>query len=200
MDFEQVIKWFDEQTSNSDYSHIKIPEEIYHNLQFEEAKKIADIYGGSTFIKLPKKEITFFEWLKKEDKDVWMDLWGDMEEEPYVVGLNFLPVLIYSENRGFPICDLVENDNYYFTPSHMVDAESRTIIEAATNKFKDRKKLTYNQLLALEISLNPIDIWHFSYKHRIPVETAKEAVEELKDDNALVHLKEAEHLATFVDF
>ena len=56
------------------------------------------------------------------------------------------------------------------------------------------------QLLALQISAEPIDIWHFAYKNKFEIETAKKAAESLVEDNALVHFKEAEYLAQFVDF
>jgi len=54
-------------------------------------------------------------------------------------------------------------------------------------------------LLALEISVSPIDIWHFAYKHKVPLRDAKAAVAQLVDDHALVHITDAEHLARFIN-
>jgi hypothetical protein len=149
---------------------------------------------------LPEKEIIFFEWLKINDTPVWNDLWNDELLEPYIVSLIFLPVLIKRGYRGFPICDLIENDNYYFTPQHLADKESEIFSESAKTIYLNKGKMTIPQLLAMEISLDPIDIWHFAYKHQISVAECKKAVLDLVNDEVLVHLKDASHLSTFIDF
>ena len=149
-------------------------------------------------MKLPQEEIVFFEWLKDKDKKVWDDLWKS-EEEEYIIALNFLPYLI-EHSRGFPICDLLENDNYYFLPKHMVDKESEIMIDSVQKRYRERKTLTVEQTLVLEISVTPIDIWHFCYRYNIEIDRAKQAVSNLVDDGILVHLKETEHLAHFIDF
>ena len=64
-------------------------------------------------MKLPPSEISFFEWLKKNDNIVWNDLWNE-DEDLYQVSIDLLPQ--FSDNRnGFPICDLQDGLNYYFT-------------------------------------------------------------------------------------
>jgi hypothetical protein len=115
------------------------------------------------------------------------------------VGMSFLPVLI-NKMRGYPICDLLDNDNYYFTSAHIVDKESEILLESARTRFMNNEDLTTAQLLILQISVSPTDIWHFAYNFNIDINEAKKAVEDLVQDNALVHLKEVEYLAPFIDF
>ncbi len=178
-----------------------LPERVFEEIDAGMAGALARKYHNQRMIRLPEKEITFFEWLRRADEPVWNDLWGsESEEERYIVAISFLPLLVYSVCRGFPICDLLEADNYFFTPAHMVDAESKTLIESARTLFTERLPMTPAQLLALEISIDPTDIWHFAYKHKIALGEAKKAVQELVDDHALVHFKSAEHLASFIDF
>jgi len=199
MNITEVIKLFYASIKQNKY--IDIPEDILLILEVEHIKAILKEFSGHQMIKLPRKEILFFEWLKENDIKIWNDLWNSVApNEKYLVSINLLPLLLDQEGRGFPICDLLENDNYYFTEKQMVDEESKIIIETARELFRQNKQLTIAQLLALEISFAPIDIWHFSYKYKINLEEAKKAVEILVSDNALVHLKSAEHLAHFIEF
>jgi hypothetical protein len=197
MDIEVIQKWCEDQESTE---IIEVPEYLFDELTKEQAQFIVNYFNKTALIKLPKYEIDFFEWLKKNDNAVWDDLWKTEGETPYVVSISFLPMLIKEEKRGFPICDLIDCNNYYFTQDHMTDEESKVYIETSRHRYENNKSLTLPQVLALEISTKPIDIWHFAYKHGLEVETAKEAAHELVEDNALVHLKDAEHVAKFIDF
>jgi hypothetical protein len=197
MDQETILKWCESQDSAE---IIEIPEYLIDELSKEQSEFIADYFNNTALIRLPEYEIEFFEWLKENDEDVWNDLWKTENETPYVVSISFLPMLIREERRGFPICDLLECSNYYFTEAHMTDEESKVYIETSRNRYINDKPLTIPQVLALEISTQPTDIWHFAYKHNLDIKTAKDAVKELVDDNALVHLTDAEHVAKFIDF
>lgn len=194
---QNLIEIIDSQSNSNHF--IELSDEIFQSLDNEIAKSLADKYGSSLLMKLPSREIKFFEWLYENDRDIWNDLWGNTEEEPYIVGMSFLPVLI-NKMRGYPICDLLHNDNYYFTSAHIVDKESEILLESAKTRFMNNEDLTIAQLLILQISVSPVDIWHFAYNFNIDINEAKKAVEELVQDNALVHLKEVEHLAPFIDF
>lgn len=198
MDKKEIISWFDNEAK--DNRLVAIPEEIFAEIDIKLANKIADKHKSKVLIKLPTYEIEFFEWLKESDNIIWLDLWENSKEEEYFVGCSFLPVLIENEERGFPICDLLNNDNYYFSMQHMVDEESKAMIESVTNRFRNGEKLTIEHLLVLEISLGPIDLWHFCYKYKQDIKRVKSAVENLVEDNVLVHLKKAEYLAPLIDF
>lgn len=195
----EEIKENNEQNGRSAY--VQLPEEFFQHGTEEQAEKLAQIFKSNTLIKLPQKEVKFFEWLKINDNKVWKDLWGEDDDEVvYLVGISFIKRLLYRQGRGYPICDLLNCDNYYFTEHHIQDEESKVHVEAATERFRNKKDLSIEQLLALEISIGSIDIWHFAYKHSIELDRAKEAVDILVKDDALVHLKDSEHLVPFIDF
>lgn len=191
-------KWYQ---SNLPVNHIlEIPDFIYDEIEQSQAQFLADFYSNDTLFRLPGKEVIFFEWLKENDIDVWKDLWDDELNSPYIISLSFLPLLKRNGYRGFPICDLVTQTNYYFAPAHLADKESELFVESAKTIFMNKQPMTLPQLLAMEISLEPIDIWHFAYKHNVSIADAKKAVHDLVNDELLVHLKDAEHLSTFIDF
>lgn len=196
---DKIIDWCEAKMQNNDF--VTLPEEVFQNLEKQDSEYISELLKDRVLIKLPEKEIRFFEWLKENDHHVWNDLWADDElHKPYVVGINLLPVLIYREKRGYPICDLESTSNYYFTETHMQDEESKVIIDTAYEKLKNKEDLNNVQLLALEIKSQPTDIWHFAYKYDLEIDYAKSLVHALVEDNALVHLKDSEYISPFIDF
>ena len=181
---------------------VHLTDEQLFKLSNDEVNFIVNKFASKLMIKLPIAEINFFEWLKTNDLDVWNDMWDDsiFENELYIVSITFLPHILDDSGRGFPICDLRNNDNYYFHINNMVDEESKIIIDSAKELFKRMQKITVAQLLAIEISIAPIDVWHFAYKHKIKLDDAKKAVQELVEDEALVHITQAEYLLPFLPF
>jgi hypothetical protein len=193
---KDLIKWCNSHIAENEY--FDFPGEIFENLTDDNIKAIIENYGSTYLMKLPKKEIDFFEWLKINDNPIWIDLWNS-EEEPYLIAVNLISLLT-SKIRGFPICDLLENDNYYFSEAHLFSDDSKILVESVQEMYKDHKQLNIEQALVLEISIEPIDIWRFAYRYSIDVDRAKKAVENLAKDKILIHLKEAELLAGFIDF
>lgn len=191
------MRWVDSHTTASPYIHF--PEAILSGMTTEQAQQVAERFGANILMQLPPAEIAFFEWLKLNDEKVWHDLWPGDEDEKYLVGISFLPMFLET-SRGFPICDLVDSDNYYFSSVHMPDSEAKMFIDAIKQRYLEGNALTVAQLLALEISIAPIDIWRFSYHHRIPLEKAKQAVAQLVEDGILIHLTQADQLVNFLDF
>lgn len=197
IDIEIIDDWCKHQNPKE---LIVIPEEYYQEMTEDQAAYVVDYFNKSALIKLPDYEIKFFEWLKIYDPTVWHDLWDGELNDPYIVSISFLPFLIHSVKRGFPICDLLNCDNYYFSLAHMSDEESKVYMETSRSRYMNNQSITLPQLLALQISAEPIDIWHFAYKNGITIDEAKSAAHDLIEDNALVHFKEAEYLAKFIDF
>ena len=197
MNNEELINWCERKLRNE--PNLQFSEEIFLSLNPEQASLLANYYGGGTLMKLPEREIQFFKWLKNEDYPIWNDLWGDSDEEPYLVGMSFLPLLL-DESRGFPICDLLNNDNYYFKKDFMINEEATIFLESIQERFLAHEPLTIAQLLTLEISVAPIDIWHFAYFRSLGLDASKKAVEQLVEDKIIIHLKEAAHLAAFIEF
>lgn len=191
---KEITNWMD--TQNPSEKTIVLDENMFKEMTHEQADLIVSRFGGKKMIKLPPREIVFFEWVKKEENAVWKDLWEDDDISPtYIVSINLLPNLIYSNIGGFPICDLVSTDNYYFSNIFMQDEESKIVIDVAKSRFLAKKPLSVAQKLAMEISYDPIDIWHFAYRYKIDLQEAKKGVEELVEDMALVHLRDIEHLS-----
>lgn len=193
---QDIIAFF-EKFVNKD-GVLEIPQDVFETLGKEHAEIIKKEFKAAQMLKLPESEISFFEWLKEHDLVVWNDLWGD-DELHYTISIEFITKLIEKDGRGFPICDLRTVDNYYFPTQVLVDRESDVMVEAAKVRFMERQGLTPSQLLALEIHFGGIDIWHFAYKHKIELQEAKKAVESLVEDQILVHLKDAEHLAPILE-
>jgi hypothetical protein len=188
---------------------VHLGDEQLFNFSVDEINFIVSEFGGKRMVKLPQAETIFFEWFKINDPDVWDDLWNDnkydeedyaVSDELYSVSITLLPYILDDSGRGFPICDLINNDNYYFHIDNMIGEESKIIIDSAKELFRNTQKITIAQLLAIEISIAPIDIWHFAYKHKLNLNEAKKSVQELIDDDALVHLTQAEYLIQFLPF
>ncbi len=196
MDIKKIFELCDKSIYENKF--IKLPDNILLQLDEQMIVAILGKYSGKNLIMLPEYEIAFFDWLKLCDNEVWCDLWQSDDAMPYLVSIDFLPTFLNKDGRGFPICDLANTDNYYFTMAQMVDEESNIMIETARTLFKENKELTVAQMLALEISIDPVDIWHFAYRHKIDLDVAKQAVQSLVEDNALVHLTHAEHLSNFI--
>lgn len=176
---------------------IDLDNDIYKCIDADAAGAIAREFGNSATVLIPEKELRFFEHLRSADEAVWHDLWADSGETVYRVGAAYMPLLI-EPRRGFPICDLVSCDNYYFTKEHLIGEESMVMLETARNQFHARKPLSLAQWLVLEVSTDPIDIWRFAYLFNISVQVGKNVVSRLVEDNAIIHLTDSGHLAPFV--
>jgi len=201
MDINALIASLKSQVSDSESRGvITFDEEILSALTPDDAKLIISQIGSTHLLKLPQKEIAFFEWLKEIHPLVWKDLWGyDDDEYRYTVGLEFLPLML-DPVRGFPICDLLTHENYYFVADHLIGEEISFYLDAVKDRYVKQESVTVAQLFVLEISMAPIDVWRFSYHHRIELDRVMKAVNDLKEEGMLLHLQKAEDLADFVTF
>jgi hypothetical protein len=193
---QEIIEFFSKLVTEAGVLHI--PEDVFLKMEKEYGELLKKDFTATRMLKLPQSEIDFFNWLKENDPDVWSDIWGD-DDGSYTVSIEFLPMLLEKDGRGFPICDLQNVDNYYFMPQLLVERESDVMVEAAKVRFIEKRGLTPSQLLALEIHFGGIDVWHFAYKHKIDLGEAKAAVASLVEDQILVHLTDAEHLAPILE-
>lgn len=197
MNTQELLTWFEIQKQQSDI--LIVPAEIFGYIDTVNSKAIISHFHSHTFIQLPESEMTFFRWLQHNAPDVWDDLWKtDAHDEPYIVSISLLTDIL-QKNRGFPICDLMTTDNYYFTSEHFIKGESDDFIEAIQNKILSESPLSISQLLAWEIYTDPIDIWRFSYMYSIPLHDAKKAVHELVEDRILIHLRTAAELSAYME-
>ncbi|CAN5482342.1 hypothetical protein BH10BAC6_BH10BAC6_17470 [soil metagenome] len=175
-------------------------DEQFRDLTPELIDAIRARFNSSALMQLPQHEIAFFEWLKAADAAVWNDIWAN-DERPYLVSLAFLSDFSGANaNIGqFVICDLVNVDNYFFSPNLLLDKESTDFVEAVRGRFTQRSSMTPGQLLTLEASVGNVDIWHFAFRYNIDLAIAKKAVVTLVEDRILLHVTSAEHLAQYFD-
>lgn len=162
---------------------VQITEDEIADLSREQAEEIVALYGATTLITLPRKEQEFFAWLQKEDAPIWNDLWGS-DEQPYRVSLGYLPDLL-PNRRGFLICDLVDNPNYYFTINNITAEDGSAYLDAAIEIVKNEGRLSMDQAFVVEVWRAPIDQWRFAYMYRQPLDEVKQMVQWLVTEGIL---------------
>ena len=158
--------------------------------------KVVSHFHGRALMKLPPAEIEFFEWLKHSDNKIWNDLWAD-EEDVYKVSIDLLPQFSKTRN-GFPICDLQDGLNYYFTVKH-IKQEGLEQMESILQKIENKIKLKIDELILYELHIAPFDIWHFSYRYDLPLDKVKLLISEMEYKGWIVHLSDSEDLLRYID-
>ena len=152
---------------------VTIPEELIARLTRGQADELVARYGATTLMKLPASEVRFFSWLRENDPTVWADLWGDDEE--YLVSIAYLPELL-PKRRGFLICDLAEQQNYFFTEQSITPEDGKVYLDAALDIVHDNGRLAMEQAFVIEAWRAPIDVWRFAYNYRVPLADVKNMV------------------------
>jgi hypothetical protein len=170
---------------------VQINEEEIAKLNREQAEEIVALYGSSALMTLPRKERDFFAWLKENDEPIWNDLWAG-DEKPYQVSLGYLPDLL-PKGRGFVICDLVDNPNYYFTIDDISAENGSAYLDAALEIVKNEGRLSMDQAFVVEVWRAPIDQWRFAYMYHQPLAEVKNMVQWLLSEEILTpHVEESE--------
>jgi hypothetical protein len=162
----------------------------------EDAIKIEEHFHGRAIMALPVEEIDFFKWLQENDPAVWDDLWKDVEK-PYHISLDFLHHFILNGN-GFPICDLINVDNYWFHSRH-IKPKALEKMDEIQQKLEGKGSLSFEEGLLVEIARGSVDLWHFCYRYKLPLIVAKKKIEIMHRDDLLVHLKDREDLVKYLD-
>jgi hypothetical protein len=188
------------ERSVEEQGFVSLDLDTLRSLSAWQVELIRERYGRRTLMRLPEREVAFFEWLREHDAPVWSDLWG-AEEQPYLVSLAFLPdfAAANADTGAFVICDLETTDNYFFTPNMLLEKESDAFVHAVRDRFTAHQSLTPEQAFTLEVSAGPVDIWHFAYRHDLTIDRMKHAVRQLVDDRILVHVPRADHLWQYFD-
>lgn len=188
------------EQSIATHGHIALDTDVLAMMSEQDAHDIAARFGAHALLQLPPHEVAFQEWLRKADPDVWMDLWANDPDAPYLISLSFLVDFVGAPGKGaFLICDLQTCDNYYFTPDMLLEKESTDFVSAVRDRFLAGGTMTVEQAITVEMSSGPMDIWHFAYLRGVDLERAKRAVASLVDDRIIVHVPKAEHLSSFFD-
>ena len=196
MDFQNLISSLEQQLTASSEPVLDIASEDLYTLSESQAEQVMRHFAHRALMKLPQHEIEFFEWLKKEDNTVWRDLW---EEAPalYVVSVHFLKLLL--PGGGFPICDLIATDNFWFTQHH-IKPDGIALLQDVMEKLRRHETLSVSEGLLCEAYFSGIDVWHFAYKYHIPLYRAKQAVQQLVEDDMLTHLTNRDDLVDSMEF
>ena len=166
-------------------------------LSAEQIRHVMDFFHGYTLMQLPQSEIDFFEWLKSADRAVWDDLWGD-EENQYLVSIDLLEKLA-GISAQFPLCDLIDSPNYWFSPKHIKPEGSEAMIDIS-RKVDAGVELELEELLLLSMAEADMDIWHYGYLNHLKMNRLKAAVEEMVYRGWIVHLPDREDLVKYIEF
>lgn len=184
----------------TDQPILELTEEQWAHLTVENVKELVSEDDTHKLIKLPAREVQFFEWLKVEAKDVWSDLWGeDQQENLYTVSTALLPEIVV-EHRGFPVCDLQTVPNFYFTANHFLGEQGKHYMDAIHERRDEGEKLTVSQVFALEVERAPIDKWRFAYMYELPISSVDECIRELVEDEVLTYTGTRDELSDYLDF
>lgn len=194
MDMEKMLANKREQLKNNNY--IEFSDSEINAMRPDEAQYFVERYHGFALMKIPSSEIDFFKWLRREDEPVWNDIWKD-EEDVYLVSTDLLPVFLDGRN-GFPICDLVDEPNYWFSERH-IKPKGREELENILEKYENRQKLDTQELFLIELINAPMDIWHFCYRYKLPVPFMKDAIDNMVSRGWLVHLSDREDLVKYIE-
>lgn len=165
-------------------------------MRADELEHVIDYFHGYALMRLPDFEVAFFEWLKKKDLAVWQDLWGD-EENTYLVSIDLLREFT-GERRQFPICDLIDQPNYWFSPRH-IKPKGQEALEEIVLKIENNESLAPDELFLVELTRGPLDVWHFCYEHRLALAEMKALIADMVYRGWLVHLEKRDDLVKYID-
>lgn len=207
MTSQELLQFFQtrmETVPGMAHSVVTIPDDLFWKISREQAQELASAFGTTVFLRLPESERKFFEWLRRTEPEVWQDLWGmDIPEgesaEPYLVGVGLLPEMVH-EARGFPICDLTTQANFFFSIKNFHAEEIKPVIDAILQRMEDRVDVSPKELFLMEIRRAPIDVWRFAYFYRLPVADVKHLAAELVEDGLLRYASEREDMSDFLEW
>ena len=194
MTLNELIIEKEKQLAKENY--IQFSEKEISNLKDQGIKKVVSHFHGHAMLKLPPAEIKFFEWLKKNDNAVWNDVWGD-DDNVYLVSIDFLMQFREGKN-GFPICDLQDIPNYYFTVKH-IKPEGLKQMEAIMNSLEKKEKINIDELFLYELHLAATDIWHFCFSYSLPLNKVKKIISDMEYKGWIVHLPKSEDLMRYIE-
>jgi len=194
MNIDSLIEQKEQELNQKKY--IQFSDKEIEELQDKNIVAIVKHFHGRALMKLPPSEIDFFEWLKKNDNAVWNDLWED-EPDMYQVSIDLLPQFS-SKRNGFPICDLQDGMNYYFTVKH-IKQEGLEQMQDIIKKLENKEKLKIDELVLYELHLAPFDIWHFSFRYKLPLDKVKQLISDMEYKGWIVHLPNSEDLLRYIE-
>ncbi|MCE2502783.1 MAG: hypothetical protein J4G05_01805 [Chlorobi bacterium] len=153
-------------------------------LTAEQAQELTSLFGYNTMIRLPERERDFFDWLRDHDRPVWDDLWTEEDEHQYYVSMAHLPSFLLGQ-RGFPICDLERQENFFFTREDIIENDGKVFVERALDVIAEKEQLSMDQAFLIEVWRGPIDQWRFAWMYNLSLEDVKDMVQWLIKEGIL---------------
>ncbi len=194
MEINSFIQKKEKQRSEKNF--ISFTESELLSLSAEHTAHLIEYFHGYTLMQIPEAERIFFEWLKQNDAGVWDDIWGG-EEDLYMASVDLLGSFT-GETGGFPICDLLEVPNYWFSKEHIKPKGMEVLPEILAHA-ESGAPLNAEQQFLLQISGQNTDIWHFCFMFDVTVADMKKAIEEMVYKGWIVHLPDREDLVKYID-
>lgn len=195
MDIYKLLSEKEKERDRQNY--IQFSSEELLKLKDDQAKHLIDVFHGHTLMRLPQEEIDFFEWLKIMDLPVWEDLWADSDDTLYLISIDLLKQFT-GDHGAFPICDLINEPNYWFSSRH-IKPKGNKELETILNKTENGQRLTASELFLYELISRPTDIWHFCYCHKIALNAMKSVIDDMVFKGWLVHLPDRADLVKYID-
>ncbi|MFZ1730510.1 MAG: hypothetical protein WBQ23_15470 [Bacteroidota bacterium] len=165
------------------------------SLSARDIELLQEEFGSHVLMRLPPREKAFMEWLKLEDPGIYEDIWGD--DEDLLVSLSYLTAM-QNGGPGFGICELAYHDNFFFTKRH-IKPTGIAAMAGILARAQKGAELSIGEVLMYEIVRGHIDLWHFCYRHGVPLKRGRQVVRELDMNQWLVHLTRSEDLATYLE-
>ncbi len=185
------------ETSCGEGNHLHFTREELTRIRADEALHLIRHWHGRFMFELPEQEIAFFDWLKIKDPGVWDDLWTDAADG-YLVSIDLLREFL-PDRTGFPICDLLNHKNYWFTAGH-IKPPGLEHLQLVLNRIEQDGKMTVAEHFLLEMSTHPVDIWHFCYTNKLDIPKVKKVIDDMVYKGWIVHLPRREDLIRYIDF
>src|SRR5579863_8837730 len=123
---QSYLKELEERIKADERKALHFTEEELIGFTPDDGEEVINHFRGQAMMYLPQSEIEFFEWVKENDPQVWLEMWSG-EDVSYTVSLASLRSFI-GEGRGFLICDLDGEGNYFFHKDFIIDVEKERLL------------------------------------------------------------------------
>ena len=193
---EELLEEFRQRRDNDPQKLLRLTEDELKALTSEDVDAVIEFFHKQAMLALPPNDVLFFEWLKANDPVIWHELWDD---SGYTVSIAFLRSFA-ADGHGFPIGDLIDNPNYYFHKDFIVDIGKENLVKDIMEKVRNEEHLTMDNIFLLEIWIHPTDIWRFAFKYGYALNEVKDMIQRLVDQGIILHLKNREEIADFIEW
>ncbi|HZV12152.1 MAG TPA: hypothetical protein VFA55_02985, partial [Candidatus Kapabacteria bacterium] len=137
---QSYLQELEKRRKTDEHNVLRFTEDELTGFTPEDSEDVIHYFRGQAMMYLPQSEIEFFEWVKENDPQVWLEMWSG-EDEHYTVSIASLRAFI-GEGRGFLVCDLDGEGNYYFHKDFIIDIEKEKLLAELLRKVREKSTLT----------------------------------------------------------